>query len=123
MNSYQSSVRDALLVSALASCCACATTRSASPQASIPAFSIDDLANERNNPGLAVFVGTVVDSASRAPLGCRIDANVRVADERSQLFDGRSGRRCVRRQAPIAYPLTRCLAVLEVTPHYPPVVS
>jgi len=68
MNSYQSSVRDALVVCALVVCCACATTRPASPQASIPGFSVDDLTNERNNAGLAGFVGTVVDSASGTPL-------------------------------------------------------
>jgi hypothetical protein len=68
MNSHQVSDRNALVVCALIACCACATTRTPSPVASIPAFSVDDLTTERNNHGLAALVGTVVDSASGAPL-------------------------------------------------------
>jgi hypothetical protein len=68
MNSHHVSGRDALVVCTLVACCACATTRTASPGASIPAFSVEDLIAERNNHDLAALVGTVVDSASGAPL-------------------------------------------------------
>jgi hypothetical protein len=68
MNSHHISGRDALVVCALVACCACATTRTASTGASIPAFSVDDLITEQNNHDLAALVGTVVDSASGAPL-------------------------------------------------------
>jgi hypothetical protein len=68
MNFHQFSGRDALVVCALVACYACATTRTASTVASIPAFSVDDLTTERNDHGLAALVGTVVDSASGAPL-------------------------------------------------------
>jgi len=68
MNSHRVSDRNALVACALVACCACAMTRTASPGASIPAFSVDDLTTERNNHGLAALVGTVVDSASGTPL-------------------------------------------------------
>jgi Carboxypeptidase regulatory-like domain len=69
MNSHQFHIRDTLLACAVVACCACATTRTAADSgASIPVFRVDDLTIERNNHGLAALVGTVVDSASGAPL-------------------------------------------------------
>jgi hypothetical protein len=83
MNCYQFSVRDTLVVCALGGGFACATTSLPSTEASIPAFSVDDLTNERNDHGLAGLVGTVVDSASGTPLeAARI---VVVSEDNSQM--------------------------------------
>jgi hypothetical protein len=69
MNPHQCHARDTLVACALVVCCACATTRTeASSGASIPVFTAEDLTTEQNNHGVAALVGTVVDSASGAPL-------------------------------------------------------
>ena len=92
MKSDEFSGRDVLMLCALVACCACATTRTASPVASIPSFTVNDLITERNNHSAAALVGTVVDSASGAPLdAARIVVVAEDGSEMRMVFTDRFG--------------------------------